>query len=572
MPDASIYKAALATLKVENNNQYLPLKKLEQKKIAFVESQGYAFPYAFQYLRKYTSITVVNSTDDLSAYNELIIGLPANLDMLSTTKQAQIELLTGSYPSTLLFFGEAAAIPTSFKHAKAVIQAQDNMAGQALAAQYVFGGIGTDLSWSGTRLGYGPPALVQMNGQLLQDSIKAIVEHGIMEKAYPGAQVLVAHQGTVVYHEAFGYHTYDSLRAVGKEDIYDLASVTKVSSALAALMKWHGEGQLDLDATLADYYPDFAKSNKADLPFRQMLAHNARLKSWIPYWQATLKKQAKYPWRKRWAADRTNDYRFRRKTLSIDSSADYSIYLSDGLYQHQDYRKQMMKAIKKSPLNERPGYTYSGLLFYLLPDIVATKAEMDYETFLKETFYQPLGANTITFNPLRFHAKDQIVPTERDTFFRMTQIHGYVHDEGAAMMGGVSANAGLFSNANDLAKLFQMYLNYGEYGGERYIAAESVQEFARCQYCSEGNRRGLGFDKPMITYDAASSSVAEAASPDSFGHSGYTGTFVWVDPETELLFIFLSNRVYPTRLNRQLYELSIRPRIHKVIYQALEAK
>ncbi len=573
VPNVNAFKAALTTFQVDNDKEYLPLKELDQKKIAFVESQGYQFRDALKYLKKYTVITAVNSTDDLSAFDELIIGLPANLDMLSITKQAQIELLTESYPSTLLFFGEPAARSTVFKHAKAVIQAEDNAAGQALAAQYVFGGIGTDLSWStGTRLGYAPPALLDMNGQLLKDSIKAIVEHGLEAKAYPGAQVLVAHKGTVVYHEAFGYHTYDSLREVAKEDIYDLASVTKVSSALAALMKWHGEGELDLDGSLADYYPDFSKSNKAALSLRQMLAHNARLKSWIPYWQATLKKQAKYPWRKGWTSDRINDYRFRRKTLSVDSSADYSIYLSKGLYQHQDYRQQMMKSIKKSPLNEGPGYVYSGLLFYLLPEIVATKAGMDYERYLKETFYQPLGANTITFNPLRFHTKDEIIPTERDTFFRMTQIHGYVHDEGAAMMGGVSANAGLFSNANDLAKLFQMYLNYGEYGGERYIAAESVQEFARCQYCEEENRRGLGFDKPLITYDAASSSVAEAASSASFGHSGYTGTFVWVDPETDLLFIFLSNRVYPTRLNRQLYELNIRPRIHKVIYDALGSK
>jgi CubicO group peptidase (beta-lactamase class C family) len=575
LDDAEAFEMALQAMEVHNPAAYLPLKDLQDKKIAFIQSPGHSFPYTLKYLNQYTSVAAVSPTDDLSFFNELIIGLPADLNLLSAANRAQLVLLAASYPSTLVFFGEKPEEEKKlnpFKNVKATIWTMETPVGQSLAAQYIFGGIGADLSWSGPRLGYGPPELVQMNATLLRDSIAAIVKEGIRAQAYPGAQVLVAHQGKIVYQEAFGYHTYDSLQAVRNDDVYDLASVTKVSSALAALMKWQGEGQFDLNATLADYYPDFKNSNKGDLPFRQMLAHNARLRSWIPYWQGTLKKQAKYPWKNRWSGSRTNDYRFKRRTLSKDSSAAYSIYLSDGLYQHRDFKEQMMKAIKKSPLNENPGYTYSGLLFYLLPDIVGQKAGMDYETFLKQTFYQPLGANSITYNPLRFYGKDRIVPTERDTFFRMTQIHGYVHDEGAAMMGGVSANAGLFSSANDLAKLFQMYMNYGEYGGERYIAASAVKEFARCQYCGEGNHRGLGFDKPLIEYDAVSSSVAQKASPDSFGHSGYTGTFVWVDPEADLLFVFLSNRVYPTRLNRKLYQLNIRPRIHKVLYDALETK
>lgn len=575
MEDAAAFEQALAAMELNNSSQHLPFKHLDQKTIAFIEPTNQTFPQALKYLGKYTKITPVATTDGLSAFQELIIALPADFSLLSEAEQAKIILLSKSYNCTILSFGQASKRQKDHaltQHAKAVVWAENTPAGQTLAAQLVFGGIGTDFSWAGTRLGYVPPAIVQVNGALLRDSIAAIVQHGLREKAYPGAQVLVAHRGKIIYHEAFGYHTYDSVKAVSTNDIYDLASVTKVSSALAALMKWHGEGQFNLDAPLAEYYPDFKKSNKADLVFRQMLAHNARLRPWIPYWQATLKKQAKYPWSNRWEGELTNDYRFKRKTLSVDSSADYSLYLTDGLYQHKAFRQQMMKAIKKSPFNEHPGYTYSGLLFYLLPDIVAAKAKTDYETHLKETFYHPLGAHTTTFNPLRFYPKDQIIPTERDTFFRMTQIHGYVHDEGAAMMGGVSANAGLFSSANDLAKLFQMYMNYGEYGGERYIAAESVKEFARCQYCEEGNHRGLGFDKPLIEYNAASSSVAEAASAKSFGHSGYTGTFVWVDPEAEVLFIFLSNRVYPTRLNRKLYQLGIRPRIHKVIYDALESK
>ena len=352
------------------------------------------------------------------------------------------------------------------------------------------------------------------------------------------------------------------------DDIYDYASVTKVTSALPALMKLNGEKKFELDAPLKKYYPDFSRSNKGDIPFRQMLAHNARLRPWIPYWQGTLKKSAKYPWKKKWCGDCTNDYNFRRKTFARDSSEAYPIKIADDLWQYKDFKKQMFKAIRKSPLNEESGYLYSGLLFYLLPDIVADIAGSDFETYLKQNFYHRLGAYTITYNPFRHFPKSRIVPTERDTFFSMQQIHGRVHDEGAAMMGGVSANAGLFSTANDLAKLFQMYMNKGSYGGEQLIAREAVEEFIRCQYCGEGNRRGLGFDKPLIEYDENASSIAKDASPSSFGHSGYTGTFVWADPESDLLFIFFSNRVHPTRDNRKLYQLGIRPGIHQVLYEA----
>lgn len=491
--------------------------------------------------------------------------------------------------SILLVFGENELVEQLLESFPgAIVWAPENTPWmQSIAAQIIFGGQGTTARTSRDigpqfpqgsglrikpilRLAYAPPAAQKMDAQLLHDSITAIVNDGIVHGAFPGAQVLVAREGTVIYHEAFGYHSDTEIRPVKRTDIYDLASVSKISTALPALMKAYGEGRFDLDAPLKQYDPDFRRSNKADLTFRSMLAHNARLRPWIPYWQGTLRGHAKYPWRKRWDSSRTNDYHFRCKTFARDSSAKYPIYVTDDLWQHRHYRAKMMRAIRKSPLNEEGGYRYSGLLFYLLPDIVADLNNADYESYLKTTFYHPLGAYTMTYNPLRFFPRERIIPTERDTFFRMTQLHGYVHDEGAAMMGGVSANAGLFASANDLAKLMQLYLYGGAYGGEQLIPAEAVAEFTRCQYCDEGNRRGLGFDKPLIEYDPASSSVAKAASPRSFGHSGYTGTFTWADPESGVLFIFMSNRVYPTRANRGIYTRNIRPRIHTAIYQAME--
>ena len=231
-----------------------------------------------------------------------------------------------------------------------------------------------------------------------------------------------------------------------------------------------------------------------------------------------------------------------------------------------------MKAIMKSPLNETAEYRYSGLLFYLLPEIVEQRSGMPYEDYLSQTFYRPLGAYTLGFNPSRYFPRERIIPTERDSFFRMQLLHGYVHDEGAAMMGGLSANAGLFANAYDLAKIMQLYLNGGTYGGQQFFSASAIDTFTQRHYAAEGNRRGLGFDKPLLEYDEASSSVAEAASDSSFGHSGYTGTFTWADPEHDLLFIFLSNRVYPSRKNRGIYIRNIRPRIHSAIYEALGAQ
>ena len=406
------------------------------------------------------------------------------------------------------------------------------------------------------KLQYASPEQRGMKEAVLKDSIAAIIAEGIKGKAFPGAQVLVAKDGYIVYHEAFGFHTYEEKQALQKTDIYDLASVSKITTALPALMKLYDEGNFDLDAKLMDYVPKLKRSNKGDLKMRPILAHHARLKPWIPFWQNTVH------------TDWPKNGQFKHRTFKSTASRAYSVKVTPSLWLHRKYHRKIFKAIKESPLNEKVGYKYSGLSFYLWPSIIENLTQTDYETYLKTEFYEPLEAKTLTFNPWRFYDLKEIVPTELDTFFRQTQLHGYVHDEGAAMMGGVNANAGLFGNATDLAKLMQMYLNGGVYDGRRYISEATLKEFTRCQYCEEGNRRGLGFDKPLITYNAKQSSTAKDASPDSFGHSGYTGTFVWADPQYNLLYIFLSNRVYPTRNNPKIYRLNIRPRIHEAIYQS----
>lgn len=422
-----------------------------------------------------------------------------------------------------------------------------------------------------SRLAYAPPAYAGMDEKLLSDSIGSIVQQGIEAGAFPGAQVLVAKDGKVVFHEAYGYHTYEKKQTVSTADIYDLASVTKISSALLGLMKLHGEGRFDLDAPLQQYFPRAKGTNKADIPFRPMLAHKARLLSWIPFWRSTLKGNAQYPWKKKWDKEGINQFRFKAKTFETDSSARFPIRITDGLWLHKAYKeRRIYKGILKSPLNENPGYVYSDLLFHLLPETLSNLTGQDYQTYLAEQFYHPLGAYTFTYLPLLKFPQELIVPTEVDTFFRMKALHGTVHDEGAAMLGGVSGNAGLFASANDMAKLMSLYLNFGHYGGQQLLDSASVREFTRYQYPEEGNHRGLGFDKPLLPFDSAKSLHAAAASPGSFGHSGYTGTFVWADPDAGLIYIFFSNRVYPTRNNPLISTLGIRPRIHEVLYKAIQ--
>lgn len=404
---------------------------------------------------------------------------------------------------------------------------------------------------------------------LLERDITAILQEGIHAKAFPGAQVMVMHQGRKIIHLAQGFQTYDSIRPVETDAIYDLASVTKTSSALLYLMQQYDRGELDLDAPLSSLFPLFKGTDKAAIPLRAALAHQARLRPWVPYWQSTLKGNARYPWEAKWDGKRTNtDDRFKGRTIKQKQSKRYPIRLTDELWLHRKFRERVIyQSIKKSPLEAEAEYKYSGLLFYLLPDYVERQTGQDYEAYLREHFYDPLGATTLGYRPLeRGFGLENIIPTENDTFFRKQLLHGVVHDEGAALMNGISANAGLFSNAEDLAKLWQMLLNGGELNGKRYFQESTVREFTRVQFPENDNRRGLGFDKPLLTYDKALSTVPAAASPNSFGHSGYTGTLVWADPDKELLFIFLSNRVYPSRDSRGIYELSIRPRIMELVY------
>ena len=587
----NLIEASLTVLK--NDRQLIPLRELDTLRIASV-SFGSSAPTGFQ--------------KTLGLYADVKhFSLTANADLLqidSVKRQLEnFDLVIGSIhdnsmrplnrldfsPDLLSFIGELsrgeAFVLVAFKnpyvlekvsgfgHADAVVVAyQDDAETESLAAQLVFGGIsasgrlpvsigdvfpsgsGVDVA-GGIRFEYTLPEDAGMDSETLLGGIDSLVAQALEAKAIPGCQVFVARDRKVVMHKAYGLQTYSDTVKVKPADLYDLASLTKISTSMAALMKLYDEGKFKLDATLADYLPRFRRSNKADIPMSDLLTHQARLIPFIPFYQNTYRKNGSYKW----------------ATIKRDSSERFPIKLSDGLYLHRKYPDKMVKGIRKSPLREEKKYVYSDFFFMLAPRVVESMIDKPFADFLSETFYAPLGATTITYNPTSKFSGSRIVPTENDYLFRRKPVHGTVHDENAAMMRGVSGHAGLFANANDLAKLMQMYLDMGTYGGDRYIREETLRNFSKTQFPENDNRRALGFDKPNLKYLGVNNNTAEGAGANSFGHTGFTGTFAWMDPDTGLLYIFLSNRVTPTRDNTRLYRLNTRTQIQQVMYDAIEA-
>ena len=405
-------------------------------------------------------------------------------------------------------------------------------------------------------LSYALPSEVGIDSIYIHKKVDSIMTLGIREEAFPGAQLLVAKQGKIIFHKAYGYHTYDSIQAVALNDIYDLASVTKITAALPALMKLHGEGRLLLDKPFSDYWEPWKKAtNKKDLTVREVLAHQAGLEPYIVFLNEVTKKNGEL--KKRWIRDAEN--------------GKYNRQVFENLYIKEQFRKKVYREISKSNISDEKIYKYSGLTFLLYPQIIKNLTGIPYSQYLMKHFYDPLGNSTMGFKPKTKNYSNAVVPTEIDTLFRHAITKGWVHDENAALLGGISGNAGLFATAEDLARLMQLYMNYGTYGGKRYLEEDTVKEFIKVQYPENENRRGLGFDKPLLGNDTLmlkDAYPAPQASPESFGHSGFTGTFVWADPKNKLLFIFLSNRVYPSRSHRNLYNLNIKTALHSAFYEA----
>jgi CubicO group peptidase (beta-lactamase class C family) len=377
------------------------------------------------------------------------------------------------------------------------------------------------------------------------NEIDDIVEEAIREGATPGAVVMVLKDGKIVFNRAFGHHAYDNQVPTQTSDLFDVASVTKIFATTIAAMRLADQGKLDLDATVGTYLSELRSSHpdKAAIKVRDLLTHRAGFIPYISFYHQI----------------KEGDY-------STETSARYPIKVADHYYLDKDFYKNVMwQQMLDSPLKTQGKYVYSDISMYVLKGILERIVQQPLDAYVAEEFYQPLGACSMGFCPLDRFAEERIVPSEDDTYFRKQLLRGYVQDPGAAMAGGVAGHAGLFANANDLAILSQMLLNGGSYNGRQYIRPETVKNFSTRQY--EDSRRGLGFD----CWDPESKKgyPCQLASPATFGHTGFTGTCVWIDPEHRLIYIFLSNRLYPSSNKNKLLKLNIRSRIQDVIYKAM---
>lgn len=577
-----LYANAITVL--NNRNSILPFNNLETLQVHAICFNNIA--EWKNNLWRYKSVEIKNKTyiDSLSVNtnDEVLLLLIEDKATLKKHKK-QFDFILNTHKCVIVYGGipyDLGQLNDLDKAEAVVLTYQNNSITRDLVAQLLFGAIPASGTLPVTinskykagdgifvpslgRLRYTLPEEGGLDSEWINHRVDSIVNAGLKMKAFPACHIFVVYDQKVIFNKAYGFHTYEKRTKVGEHDVYDLASVTKISGPLPLIMKACELDLIDLDKPFADVWPDWKRgllhpSNKSDITFRQVLAHQAGLLAYINYYPLTMK-----------------EGKYRRKYYRITSGSKHAIKISDHMYLSSDFKKRVYKEIRRSPLLKEHKYKYSGLSFMLYPELLTKVFGQDYEKQLYKTFFDPLGASSLCYSPLNRMSKGRILPTEYDKHYRKMQVRGMVHDEAAAVMGGISGNAGLFSSANDLAKLMQMYMQMGEYAGKRYIDRAIFEEFIKVQFPESNNRRALGFDKPLFGNDLLSiekSYPAPGVSASSFGHSGFTGTFVWMDPEYDLVYIFLSNRVYPSRNNRLIYQHNIRPSIQQVFYDAIKNK
>ena len=544
------------------NNQAgaIPLVDLYQRRILSINS-GFAHASEFNsMLSNYAPVQTidlanVSSLSHLTSFSTLIFQVSAEsaisqkaIDFILEAQKTKEVIVAGFGNVTALAALDSLNTPVIWNPAVTAYAA-------ANTAQIIFGGEeatgrlsqtvsgkyvnGMGFSTFKTRLAYSTPEALGISSARL-GKIDDIINDAIRQRATPSAVVMVVKDGNVIFNKAYGSHTYDGTIPTKVDDIYDLASVTKVAATTLAAMKLYDQQKLNLNAGLGTYLVDARSTNKNEIPVRDVLLHQAGFVN-LDFF-SYLKPQ---------------DH-------SADSSFLYSVKLADHYYLRNNfYQDVMWQKMLNTPLPTRGQYVYSDISMYVMKEIIEQQAQLPLDKYVAQEFYSTLGMRRSGFNPIRNFNVNQIVPTERDNYFRKTLLQGIVHDSGASMASGVAGHAGLFASANDLAILNQMLLNGGSYGGVEYIRPETVKLFTSSQ--SNVSRRGLGFDRGNGTGYPSS-----FAPQESFGHTGYTGTSVWVDPKEKLVYIFLSNRVYPSASNK-LNSLRVRPRVQDAIYEAIAA-
>ena len=582
--DVMLYEKAIenALTVLKNDRLIIPIRKIEKTKIAYVHMGDDTGTYFLNHLNKYAQVdwikanSITEYKEKLKEYDLTIIGFHKSnanpwkeykfsdheltkLYEISRTNKVILDVFTRPYAiNDIQSFSNINGILLSYQNSKI---------SQELSAQLIFGSITakgslpvsignqfpvntTNFTRLQKRLQYGTPESVGVNSTKLK-KIDSLVNYGIKENMMPGAQVLVARKGKIIYNKAFGYHTQEKINKVSENDIYDLASLTKILATLPMVMKLVDDSTISLDTKISELLPEYFATNKENITVKEMLSHYARIKSWIPFYLETLD-SLKLPDKKYYSKSKSNDY---------------EIQVANDLYVRNDMKDSIYLKIKESELYNRLRYKYSDLPFYILKEFLERHHNKQFKDLVQNELYQSIGANHTTFLPLEKFTLDRIPPTEIDQYFRMQKIHGFVHDQGAALLGGVSGHAGLFSNANDIAKIMQMYLWNGSYGNYQYIKSETIDLFNSCNFCDVDVRRGVGFDKPQLDDIGP---TCGCISMNSFGHSGFTGTFTWADPDEEIIYVFLSNRTYPSADNKSIIENNLRSDIQGLIYESIE--
>ena len=568
---------------VKNNKAILPIKRINKKKIAYVslgDDDGSAF---LNQLNKYTIVDHVTANhldellEKLKNYNYVIVGLHKSNDSpwksYNFTDKETVWLYEIARNNTTILnvFARPYAmldLKTNTNIEGIVMAYQNSEIAQNVTAQMLFGAIdakgklpvsvgldfpvGTNYETKSLkRLSYGLPESVGMNSYKLK-KMDSLINITLEKEMTPGFQMLIAKDGKVVYNKNFGYHTYEKTQKVTDSSLYDVASLTKILATLPLVMELEENNTINLNTKLKDILPQLSKSNKKNITIKQMLSHYAKLPAWIPFYLHTMDTVTK----------RASVKYYRDK-----SDSNFNIQVAENFYIRNDYNDSIYKEIADSELRSRLAYKYSDIPYYILKQYLEDYYGNSLHTITQDHFYEPLGANFTTYTPLNSFSKEQIVPTENDTLWRRQVVQGYVHDQGAAMLGGIGGHAGLFSNANDIAKIMQMYLNGGYYGGQRFLKEETIQKFNKTYYKDKKVRRGVGFDKPQLDEVGPTCGCVPMS---SFGHSGFTGTYTWADPDNNLIYIFLSNRTYPFASNRKLISEDIRTKLQRLIYEAID--
>ena len=582
--DELVYAQAMekAITVVKNKVSLIGIKKLENKKIAYVKFGDADHTPFLSTLKKYANVSMVNGKDiaslkqKLSEYNLIIIGLHKSNDSpwksyrftekelfwlqeIARARTSNVLLTVFTSPYALLDVVSLDNIDG------VVIAYQNSLIAQESTAQVLFGALpalgklpvtahpdfpvrtGIPIP-SLMRLGYAIPESVGMSSAKLAE-VDKLVKNGLDSLMYPGAQVLVARRGKVIYNKGFGKPTYDSEEQISTDHIYDLASLTKILATLPVIMKMEEEGKIALNSTFQELIPSFVDSELKNVTVLKALSHYGRLPAWIAFYIETLNKKRK---------PSAEYYR-------TSPSDGFSIKVTDRMYLSDAYNDSIYSRIERQELKSNR-YRYSDVAYYVLKKYIEETYNSRLDYLVDDFLYKRIGATSTMYNPREKMAINRIVPSEVDNYFRYQTIQGYVHDMGAAMQGGVGGHAGLFSNANDVAKIMQMYLQGGFYGGERFLHDRTVEKFNKCYFCHKEVRRGVGFDKPQLKDKGP---TCGCVSRKSFGHSGFTGTYTWADPEEELVYVFLSNRTYPSATNRLLVKSGLRTRIQKAIYDSL---